>query len=476
MGNFSNLETVGNTGSGSKPSKSYSKNSKSNFNSTTLSQDQVDQGLKANAATFNKQHASVFIGNKHRILKQQHEQGRIVYRYFVQSDFTKGFQNELILKNTEGDSINKADAWLKHPDCAVYRGGVGLHPIPFGQQSNLPADYYNLWKGFAVEPKEVDSDTFELIENHITQILCGGDENQAQYFLKWVAYTLQNPNKPAGVAVIVRGSKGAGKGIIGHFLRSLWGNHGMHISSQKHLTGTFNAHLADVCFLFADEAFFNGNKQHEASLKSLITEPVLMIEPKGIDAIQQPNYLKIFMATNSEYVVSASNDERRFFVLDALDTHKGNSEYFGKLAQACDDVKNQQLFLHYMLSMDLADFDIGNIPETKALRDQRYNSLNSAGKWLFECLAAGTINGIDWEQKMATEAFFERYSMWCNSNRVCSTERISRVALSSYLGRIGFKDDKNIVYCGRKVRGRVLGSLANAISMFEKYEKVTVSE
>jgi hypothetical protein len=450
------------------------KHSKPSDDTKELTKSKVEQQLAVNADIFNKKYASVFIGNKHRILAQQSERNRIVYRYFTQSDFIKGFQNTLIVKNTKGDTVNQADAWLKHSKCAVYRGGVGLHPVPYGQQSSLPKNYYNLWKGFAVEPEEIESDTFHLIKDHIVKVLCGGDKELAEYFIKWVAYTIQHPDKPAGVATIVRGRKGTGKGIIGHFLRSLWGNHGLHISSQKHLTGNFNAHLADVCFLFADEAFYNGDKQHEANLKALITEPVLMIEPKGIDALQQPNYLKIFMATNSDYVVSASNDERRFFLVDALDTYKGNQAYFKALAAACDDVKNQQLFLYQMLKIDLSNFNISDIPETKALKDQRYNSLNSAGKWFFECLKNGTMNCVGWDFKMATEAYFEMYNMWCNTNRIMTSERISNVALSTYFGKIGFKEDKNIVYEGRKVRGRIFGSLTNAIKMFTQYEKITL--
>jgi hypothetical protein len=43
-------------------------------------------------------------------------------------------------------------------------------------------------------------------------------------------------------------------------LKNIWGNHGLYVSNAKHLVGNFNAHLSDVCFLFADEAFYSGTK------------------------------------------------------------------------------------------------------------------------------------------------------------------------------------------------------------------------
>jgi len=47
-------------------------------------------------------------------------------------------------------------------------------------------------------------------------------------------------------------------------------------------------------------------------LKGMITEKVLMIEPKGVNAFQWPNRLGIYMAANAKWVVAASHDERRF--------------------------------------------------------------------------------------------------------------------------------------------------------------------
>ena len=81
---------------------------------------------------------------------------------------------------------------------------------------------------------------------------------------------MQHPNRPAEVAVVLRGGKGSGKGIFGRWLRRMFGQHGMQVTNSSHLVGKFNLHLRDCIFLFADEAFYAGDKQHESVLLSLI--------------------------------------------------------------------------------------------------------------------------------------------------------------------------------------------------------------
>ena len=96
---------------------------------------------------------------------------------------------------------------------------------------------------------------------------------------------------------MLRGLKGTGKGMVGQMLMRIFRNHSLHITNSKHLVGNFNAHLVDALFLFLDEAFWAGDKQGEGTLKALITERTIMIEPKGVDSFQMPNRLKILMAS-----------------------------------------------------------------------------------------------------------------------------------------------------------------------------------
>ncbi len=94
--------------------------------------------------------------------------------------------------------------------------------------------------------------------------------------------------------------------------------------------------LRDCVFLFADEAFFAGDKQHVGVLKSLITESSLTIEGKYANAVEFPNYLHIMMASNEDWVVPADLRSRRFYVQNVPDTYVGNYAYFEKIRKQLD--------------------------------------------------------------------------------------------------------------------------------------------
>jgi hypothetical protein len=164
-----------------------------------------------------------------------------------------------------------ATLWLEHPDRRQYLGGVVMDPT-----GTAPADCWNLWQGFTVKPEPGD---WSVMRDHIRDVLCNGDEKLFVYVLGWLARMVQHPNRPGEVALVLRGKKGAGKGTLGNWLITLLGQHGVHVAHAKHLVGSFNAHLRDAVFVFADEAFFAGDKQHEGMLKALVTEPSITSRP-----------------------------------------------------------------------------------------------------------------------------------------------------------------------------------------------------
>jgi hypothetical protein len=170
------------------------------------------------------------------------------------------------------------------------------------------------------------------MRQHIEAVICGNNPDWHGYLLDTIARMLQRPELPGEVAIVLRGKKGSGNGILLNYLKRAWGQHGIHIANPQHLTGNFNAHLRDCIMLFADEAFYANDRRHKSVLKALITEPTLPIEGKYQNVVEAANLLHVFLASNADWVVPASMDERRFFVLDVLDTRLGQTAYFRDLA------------------------------------------------------------------------------------------------------------------------------------------------
>ncbi len=104
---------------------------------------------------------------------------------------------------------------------------------------------------------------------------------------------------------MLRGLEGCGKGTLAKALLRIFGQHGMAISNDSHLTGNFNGHLRDVVFLFADEAIYAGDKQHVGVLKSIITEPYRNHRGEVSNPRPGAERLHVMMASNEDWVVPA---------------------------------------------------------------------------------------------------------------------------------------------------------------------------
>jgi hypothetical protein len=273
--------------------------------------------------------------------------------------------------------------WLQHPDRRQFVGGLTFDP------ANRISDptVLNLWNGFATEPKAGD---WSLLCSHIHSVICGGDQTHYDYLMCWLARMVQHPAELGEVAVVLKGGEGPGKGTLAKVMLRILGQHGMHVSNSKHLVGNFNGHLRDAVFLFCDEAFFAGDKQHVGVLKSLITEPFLTVEAKFQNAVQTPNFLHILMASNEDWVVPASLDARRFLVLEVSDAAKGNHEYFAEIWKQMED-GGYAAMLYDLLHMNLSSFNVRAVPVTAALQDQRKLSLPVPEAWWRDCLERGYV-------------------------------------------------------------------------------------
>lgn len=334
-----------------------------------------------------------------------------------------------------------ADHWLTSPDRKQYINGVTFDPSDRAQDDGI----LNLWKGFAAKPAPGD---WSLMRDHIKFVICKNDHERFDYLINWLARMLQQPDTQGETAIVLKGGEGTGKGTLAKALLYIIGHHSLAISNSKHLTGNFNSHLRDCVFLFADEAFFAGDKSSIGSLKSLITEPYLTVEAKYQNAVQIPNFLHILMASNEEWVVPASLDARRFFVLEVPDDKKNAHGYFAAIA-AQMKAGGYEAMLHDLLTLDLSEFNVRDVPITEGLQRQKKLSLGTTDAWWMDVLHRGYVLqskcGLgemfgEWREEVTTELLYASYSAFATSRH--ERHPLSRETLGRELRRFGAKPKK----------------------------------
>ena len=380
-------------------------------------------GVEQVVDEFNKCHAHVMVGGKARILhiKTDPDHGWNIHEFYHQSDFKSHYANR---KVPIGKHVKSAgDVWLNHPDRRSYEG-VTFNP------NGASDGYYNLFQGFPVDAARGDCG---LYLDHIQNNICKSDDELYDYVINWMADAIQNPGRRPGVALVIRGKQGVGKGVFVNEFAQLFGPHSIQVAQSSHLVGNFNAHLRDKLLVFADEAFWAGDKRAEGALKALVTENTMPIEMKGVDVQNAPNFVRLIMASNNDWVVPASVDQRRFVVLEAGTERMQDSAYFGALKDQMDNGGRHAL-MQFLLDRDLSGVDLRRIPRTEALAEQQLLSLDSVGQWLHGCLETGGFEepaiggGVDfysWEKKSEIASVYGRYLNYCKRTSKTHPESIS---------------------------------------------------
>lgn len=302
--------------------------------------------------------------------------------------------------NGKPKRVSVAKIWLDHPDRRQFEGVV------FSPDKEIPG-YFNLWRGFAFEPVEGEC---ELYLAHLKHVVCSGKDTLYSWLLGWMADLVQNPANRPGTAIVLRGKQGTGKTLAFSLFGSLFGTHFGTISQGRHLIGNFNSHLDAKILVLAEEAFWAGDKQAEGVLKDLVTGDTINIEQKGVDVQQSRNLIRLMITSNHEWIVPAGMEERRFAVFDVSDDHMQDKPYFKAIVNEMDNGGREAL-LYHLMHHDYSADELRTIPQTDALWDQKYRSLDAAGKFWFEVLSNGTLTDDDdsWPEFIRISQFMRLY-------------------------------------------------------------------
>lgn len=302
--------------------------------------------------------------------------------------------------------ISWAKAWLGDADRRQYEG---LEFFPDAKNAPGTPGYLNLWRGFSVRPRKGGS--YAIFRDHMLTNVCNGDETLFEWLFAWFAQMFQQPRDKPGTAVVLRGGMGVGKSKVGEVFGSLLGEHFFLVDDPRYVTGNFNAHMGACLLLQADEAVWAGNKDAEGRLKSMITGRTHMIEGKGVDAVQLPNYIHLLMTSNEDWVIPAGKDERRFAVFDVSPHCAGNHDYFRQMEAELDSGGREAL-LYDLLRLDLSEMNLRMIPKTDALLSQKIRSLDHVETWLLDRLKDGspTEKHEGWPDIVAKRALYKDYT------------------------------------------------------------------
>jgi hypothetical protein len=338
---------------------------------------------------MNQSFAFVFSGGTGNILwETTNPDGSYVFHLMnKQSFFDMNAGNKLPI----GDkSKPTAQLWLEWGERRSYDGVV------FEPEVDVSKRWYNMWHGFSVKP--ADSPNHPMVERwkeHLFENICNHDKGLADWLTCWFAHLIQKPYEKPLVATVFRGGKGVGKNALVERISKLLGGHAMTTARRRYLVSNFTAHLQYSLLFILDEAFWSGDKECEGVVKDLVTGAKHVIEPKGKETYTVRNLTRVVVIGNEEWLVPASEDERRWAVFEVGDGRRQDRKYFEEMRVGLDDQGGAAYLLRYLMDYKITQ-DINLAPNTAGLVSQKISSLEPVQQWWYDTLSAGTIAGGDW--------------------------------------------------------------------------------
>lgn len=250
------------------------------------------------------------------------------------------------------------------------RRTVMLQDVVFDPTGTCAEHCVNLYDGLAMEPVKGDVEPIlDLMRFLVSRAAEEYDECDEimHWLLCWLAYPLQHPGAKLRTAVIMHGDEGAGKNFLFDLVVAIYGKYGVLVG-QDELEDKFNDWRSAKCFVVGDEVSSRAELVHNKNrLKSLITSPTVMINPKGLTRREEANHINIVFLSNELQPLALDNSDRRYLVI--YTPRAKEFAYYRKLGQWRDN-GGIAAFYDFLLSYQLDGFDpYAPAPFTKAKAD-----------------------------------------------------------------------------------------------------------
>ena len=240
------------------------------------------------------------------------------------------------------------------------------------------------------------------VKQHVKHLL--PDEREAEMFLDWLAYVVQNPGRRVNYAVLLQGTQGDGKSFFRCLLETVMGMANVRVMKAKSLEGDFNGWAVGQCVTAIEEVRLAGHNRFEIlnNLKDQITNDHIEVHAKGKDQYTAKNTTNYLLFTNFNDALTIDDNDRRYLVLssqwqsrEALDEfEQANEDYYEKLYQALEMSPGglRKWFLDYKLSPDFNPKS--KAPITKARASMIRMSKPDWMSCVEEVIKAGKTTGV----------------------------------------------------------------------------------
>jgi hypothetical protein len=298
---------------------------------------------------------------------------------------------------------------------------------PYPHIENNTYSYYNTWNDFELSNYKINEDK-ELEHTHVVSMyrdfkmhLACGDKKVFDYLLQIDAHTVQRPGEKIGVAVVIVGSSGTGKGTETSLQLALVGQeYAIQVTDIETILGKFTSTLSRKLVVILDEAVPKNMFDKDGPLKSLITEPYTKIEKKGKDARKENSFVRLIITSNSDNVVKIPSSDRRFLIINPLIYEAGNEYlYPHTIFDLIKDKDCMKIIFDYLKTIKIKYSNIQewqtNRPITEEYEDMREASIPYHIQFLYHFIDSRPDGTTTFD--MSTLELYSNYKTFVGDNK-----------------------------------------------------------
>ena len=258
----------------------------------------------------------------------------------------------------------------------------------------LKKDEFNTWVGFKSEPsergargnleektKQYRAEVVQPILDFILEVISNGEDETFRYIISWLSHIICKPYRKTEVALFLHSNeKGTGKGTFGYWLKNdLFGSHiSTVISGLSKLTQKHNTCIQRKIFTLVEELPSLHGEFHAQfdTMKHIITDPHITIEPKGIDAFEIPNFANFMLLSNNLMSIKLERGDRRYACFEVSGHKKGDEDYWDHIHNEVLTSDTAKEFYKYLFHLKAEEkVSLRKIPKTNIRKTLIDNSI-----------------------------------------------------------------------------------------------------
>jgi hypothetical protein len=303
-------------------------------------------------------------------------------------------------------------AWLRDSE---RRRVVLPEHLVFEPGKEVPEDHINLFDGFAMEPVAcTQQDVAPMLELlwHLCSMSASTKAGIRAVFdqvLRWIALPLQRPGAKVRFALLFHGPQGTGKNLFFDGVRSIYGKYGRMVG-QTELEDKFNDWLSAKLMIIGNEVVTRQELYHHKNkLKWLITEDEIPIRGMQQSVRWESNHANVVFLSNEQQPLALEKDDRRYLVIY---TPAAREDDLYRRVAVWLDGGGAAKFLHYLLNLDLGDFDEHSKPlMTEAKESLIELGLKPAERFMNEWLHGLLPLAVN---VCSAEQLYRVFRRWCD--------------------------------------------------------------